>query len=62
MRIRGIETACWVTGCDNDVAVRAGWEELLQVNLGVVGIVDQEQPVVALSSQPGKRVLGGRSC
>ena len=42
MRIRGIETACWVAGCDDDVAVRAIWEELLQIDLGVVGIVNQE--------------------
>ena len=61
MRIGRIETACWVAGGDDDVAVPAGWEELLQIDFRIVGVVDEQQPVVTLSSQPGKCVLGGRS-
>jgi hypothetical protein len=30
--------------------------------LRIVGVVDQEQPIVALSFQPAKCILGGRSC
>ena len=54
MRIRGIETACWVVGGDDNVAVLAGWEQLLQVDFRIVRVVDNEQP--------GQCVLGGRSC
>ena len=37
-----IETTCWVAGGDDDVAMSAGREELLQVHIWIIGVVEEE--------------------
>ena len=55
--IRGVSTTIAVARRDDDVAVGAAGEELLEVDLWVVGVVDQQQPLGTLLGEPAKRVV-----
>jgi hypothetical protein len=57
-----IETRCvkdslTVSGRDEDVPMRTGWEKLGEVKVDIVCVIEQEEPILAFPSEPSKGII-----
>jgi hypothetical protein len=62
----GINTQSWVAGGDDDTSMIAMREEFIEVDLGIIGVVEEYKPSTRFTSEPFlsclrscARVLGG---
>jgi hypothetical protein len=44
-----VSTAVWIASCDQDVAMGTTRKVLLEIDFWVIGVVEQQQPLRALS-------------